>query len=616
METVPESIRIAVDSLSGVQGAVVESPPEYVQEESSWALSLRLTSEHPSDFVPEETKWIVLVDRSYPAGRIRIYPDRKGGLAYTFPHQDRNIAANADHATWRTGKPCLDSPSQRLGRIAGGPEPLDDIEQRLRWHVERCVAWLRVAGAEQLMVNDEPFEVPQCPKELLNTKFLVVHDEGPDTWPSWAERVRQYGEVQWGTIPGFENTIVAERFCDVGKESIRVCRRGHQIGDKRLIGYWWLWPSPIVLPPWHAPGTWAGLRQAGGRLNVDVDGFIRWMAQRSGGKEAVIVLLGYPIPKLWNGAPVEVHWQAILPPDVPSVIKPMPGFRKNPKGRNARLLQNIFGGEKKLSYLKTSNWHPDRLQARGRLPYELRASSIAVIGAGALGAPVAEILARGGVTNMMILDHDNLEPGNLVRHTLTGQDLGRNKAEATAARLQGAAPMARISAHSGALPSGDLLQELLEPFDIVIDCTGEDAVLKRLAEVWWTIPIRFLSASMGFAAERLFLFESQACAFPFDDFSEAMKPWLSAERSKWSTAGETLEGAGCWSPLFPARTDDVWLAAVATVKYLERLALGTWGNELQVLEQWLDEDITGYRMLEGVAASVSGSKVVEEGGTS
>ncbi|MFY9975346.1 MAG: ThiF family adenylyltransferase [Chromatiaceae bacterium] len=486
------------------------------------------------------------------------------------------------------------------------------MEQRLRWHVERCLGWLDVAGDKQLMVNDEPFEVPQCPAELLDTRFRVVHDEGHDTWSSWKERSGQYGEVRWALMPGFEKTIVAEKFLDARGDVIRVCRRGHYPTDKPWVGYWWLWPSPIVLPPWHTPGTWAELRRTGTWMKVNVDEFIRWMAHRAGGKESVIVLLGYPIPTLWNGAPVEVHWQAILPPHVPTTLKPMKGFRPNLVGRNARLRRDIFLGTKKLPYLKTSNWHPDRLQARGRFPADVRESSIAVIGAGALGSTVAEILARGGVADILIVDHDDLEPGNLVRHTLVGADLWRNKATATAARLQGAAPMSRISAHADSLPCGDRLQKLLEPIDIVLDCTGDDEVLRRLSEAWWTIPRRFMSASLGFAAKRLFLFGTQACAFPLEEFAAAVKPWLAAERSQWSTAGETLEGAGCWSPLFPARCDDVWLGALATVKYLEHMVQGTWANGLRVLEQSLDEGIAGYRVVEVDTASTY-ANVADEG---
>ena len=598
LEEVPEPIRIAVDRLSAIPGAIVEASPEFILAESSWAVRLRLTCEHSSNFVPEQTRWIALLDVSYPAGSIRIYPDQKGGLIHTFPHQDRNVVPSTKHATWRAGKPCLDSPSQRLGRLAGGPEPKDDIEQRLRWHVERCLGWLILAGEEQLMLCDEPFEVPQFPNELLNTGFCIVHDDGHDTWPCWSERSKQFGEVHWGVIPGIEKIIVAERLLDASSEMIRVCRRGQQPSDKPWVGYWWLWPSPVVIPPWHAPGTWSELRRIGSTSNVDVDGFISWIAQRAAGKKAVILLLGYPIPMLWHGHPVEVHWQAILLPFIPATIKPKKGFAPDNFGKNDRLRNEIFAGSRKLSYLKTSNWHPDRLQARGRFSNILRTSSIAVIGAGALGSAVAEILARGGVTTLLIIDSDDLEPGNLVRHTLIGADLGRNKALATAARLKGAAPMSSISAHSASLPSGDTLQKLLEPFDIVLDCTGEDDVLRRLCDAWWAIPRHFLSASFGFAAKRLILFRAHACAFPLDEFMVAVKPWLDLERVEWSAAGEILEGAGCWSQLFPARCDDVWLGAIATVKHLESTIQGEWQNDLRVLEQSLADGFVSYRVVE------------------
>ncbi|MFA5180588.1 MAG: ThiF family adenylyltransferase [Syntrophales bacterium] len=472
------------------------------------------------------------------------------------------------------------------------------MEQRLQWHVERCLAWLEVAAADQLMVSDEPFEVPQCPSELPNTRFMVIHDEGRDTWLSWHGRIGQRGEIHWSMMPGFEKTIVAEEFIDALGGQIRSCRRRSQPSDKPWVGYWWLWPSPIVIPPWHAPGTWAELRQIGAKLKVDVDGFIRWMAHRAGGKEDVIILLGYPIPTLWNGAPLEVHWQALLPPNVPAKIKPMNGFRANPRGRNERLRSDIFSGGKNLYYLKTANWHPDRLQARGRFSSVVRTHSVAVIGAGALGSAVAELLARGGVIDILIIDHDKLEAGNLVRHTLTGADLGRNKATATAERLQGAAPMSCIASHAAWLPRGDALQALLKPFEVVLDCTGDDDVLRLLGETWWPIPRFFLSSSLGVEANRLFLFGAHACSFPFEEFDAAIRPWLVAERSQWSATGETLEGTGCWSPLFPARSDDVWLAAVATVKYLERFVEEKVSDGLLVLEQRSEESLSGYHPAE------------------
>ncbi len=614
VDEAPGSIRVALDRLLGVPSVALETHPEFISAESAWAVRLRLTSPCSSDFVPEQTRWVVLIDGSYPAGSIRIFPAQDGGIVHTFPHQDRNVVSTLNHATWRTGKPCLDSPSQRLGRIAGGPEPKGDVEQRLRWHVERCLAWLEVAANDQLMVGDEPFEVPQCPLDLINSCFTVIHDEGEDSWAAWGKQLGHHGEVHWGVIPSLDKTIVAEKFFDTRGDPIRSCRRGYQSSESPWIGYWWLWPSPIVIPPWHAPGTWAELRRAGARLNVDVDGFFRWMVHQARGKEDVIILLGYPIPSRWNGAPVEVHWQAISSPEIPTNIKPMKGFRDNLRGRYERLRWGFFSGSKKLSYLATENWHPDRLQARGRLHAEVRKSSVALIGAGALGSAVAELLVRGGVAEIIIIDHDDLKAGNLVRHTLTGEALGHNKAKAVAARLQAAAPMSRVNSLATPLPQGDALQTLLEPFDVVLDCTGDDDVLRRLDAAWWSVPRRFLSASLGFSAARLFLFRAHACCFPLEEFTGAVEPWLEEERSKWTACGETLEGAGCWSPLFPARSDDVWLAAVATVKYLERVEVGMIPDGLRVLEQRFDEGLAGYQLVELEGACDDSSSPTHESG--
>jgi len=593
LDEAPRLIRLAFDRLAGIPGVGLESSLEFVPSESSWAFRVRLTSPQASDFVPRETLWIVLVDDTYPAGRIRLFPATDEGLTSTFPHQDRNVVREANLMAYRTGKPCLESPLLRLGRIAGGPEPRGDSEQRLRWYIERCLVWLELAASSQLMLANEPFELPQCPAELVDHQISVIHDEGGDTWRFWSERLRTYGEVRWGKLPGLDKAIVADEFYDAHGSLIRCCRRRAPQDDEPWIGYWWLWPAPIVIPPWHSPGTWADLRLLGSKSDVDVNEFLWWIAHRAGGKNAVVLLIGYPIPRLWHGAPEEIHWQSFNVPYIPSPIRPLNGFRANAMGEADRLRRDIFLGSKPLRYLKTTNWHPDRLQARGRLNMQARACSVALIGGGALGSAVAELLARGGVSSILIIDYDELESGNLVRHTLTSANLGCNKASALATRLQQAAPMSHITSFAGCLPHGQALFDLLESFTVVMDCTGDDEVLRSLGETWWPIPRSFVSASMGYAANRVFLYSSHSCTFPVKDFQIALQPWLDLERAQWTTSGETLEGAGCWSPLFPARCDDVWLAAVAVVRHLERLLEGMEMDGLLVLEQAPDKGIPG-----------------------
>ena len=59
---------------------------------------------------------------------------------------------------------------------------------------------------------------------------------------------------------------------------------------------------------------------------------------------------------------------------------------------------------------------------------------------------MAEHLVRGGVTDLALIDGDPLEAGNLVRHSLTMNELKGNKAEKLMERLNFVSPHARVRA--------------------------------------------------------------------------------------------------------------------------------------------------------------------------
>ncbi len=66
----------------------------------------------------------------------------------------------------------------------------------------------------------------------------------------------------------------------------------------------------------------------------------------------------------------------------------------------------------------------------------LREKSVAVIGLGAVGSVVAELLARAGVGMLVLFDHDKVEASNLHRQLLYDEgDIGRHKVEAAARKL-------------------------------------------------------------------------------------------------------------------------------------------------------------------------------------
>ena len=109
---IPAAIETALRSLTGLRGCVVEGRPALAAP--GWIVCLSLEAENAGALVPTTTRWCVQLDRTYPASSIGFYPASIGGLAVTFPHQERN-EADRDGRGYRSGKLCLDSPFGELG---------------------------------------------------------------------------------------------------------------------------------------------------------------------------------------------------------------------------------------------------------------------------------------------------------------------------------------------------------------------------------------------------------------------------------------------------------------------------------------------------------------------
>lgn len=195
---------------------------------------------------------------------------------------------------------------------------------------------------------------------------------------------------------------------------------------------------------------------------------------------------------------------------------------------------------------------------------DLQAIRIVILGVGALGSSIAELLARSGCREITVVDPDVLHIGNIVRHSLTATDVGQAKAVAVARRIEGCNPNAAVRAWIGTL--ADIPSEVLLNVDVIVDCTGEDEVLERLSEREWDVPVRWVSASVGFAARRLFVFTAFARSFPQAAFVREIGAWLDEDRSSHDIGDFPWDAVGCWHPTFPADATDMQVLASATVK--------------------------------------------------
>ena len=99
-------------------------------------------------------------------------------------------------------------------------------------------------------------------------------------------------------------------------------------------------------------------------------------------------------------------------------------------------------------------------------------ASVLVVGAGALGSPVATYLAGAGVGRLGIVDDGDVELSNLHRqHLHFTPDLGVAKAQSAAAKLGFLNPEIVVEPYQAAFNAA-----MVEGQDLVVDCTDSFAV--------------------------------------------------------------------------------------------------------------------------------------------
>src|SRR3954471_4000419 len=101
----------------------------------------------------------------------------------------------------------------------------------------------------------------------------------------------------------------------------------------------------------------------------------------------------------------------------------------------------------------------------------LKASSVLLVGAGGLGAPLALYLAAAGVGTLGLVDFDVVDFTNLQRQVVHGtKDVGRPKLDSAADRIKDINPNVSVERHPTKLTSKNAL-EIIRAYDVVVDGT-------------------------------------------------------------------------------------------------------------------------------------------------
>ncbi|AQA00045.1 molybdopterin biosynthesis protein MoeB [Sphingopyxis sp. QXT-31] len=138
---------------------------------------------------------------------------------------------------------------------------------------------------------------------------------------------------------------------------------------------------------------------------------------------------------------------------------------------------------------------------------KLKASHVAVIGAGGIGCPAITYLAAAGIGRLTIVDHDHVELSNLQRQPLfTDADIGASKAEVAADAVRRINPHVEAVAVVQRLDSSNA-ETLLTGASLILDgCDNFDTRLAvNRAAVARQIPL--LSAAIGAFEGQVALYE-------------------------------------------------------------------------------------------------------------
>jgi len=537
-----------------------------------WSFAVDATVDVPVDSsLPPTTRWRIVLAATYPWGLLEAFLDAEQGVTLTFPHQHCNLPPCCQDRLWQRGLICVRSPNFAFNRRHLDTEPTGSVE-RMRWFLGRVIAWLNAAARGALVANGDPFELPDFAPEGRT----VVWSESEESLSVWLTKMPQFGLADICHVCGSEHdgVFAIQAFRDARDQELIRIPWGTLVAEKRTFekAVWIRLPCSPYLRPYQAPLTWGDMRECFREMRLPFDGMLRRALQPIRDGLQHLAIFGFPIPEKVGGDAAIMHWQACMLPILAYGVITRPGFRNNAVGYWRQDCFESFRPPERIKWCESRNWHVDQITGRGALREVVRTKRIGIIGAGAVGSVLAELLVRAGLLCLEVVDNDAFEAGNLVRHTLTMDDVGSNKANALAERLRKLSPHVSVVSTIAAFPLvSNTARDRLVACDLLIDCSASDEVAHALGSAPWNETGLRASISLGFAAKRCYVYLATAHRFDLGDLQSKASKWFEADARELASADLPAEAVGCWHPLFPARIDGVWSMTSLAVGEIERV---------------------------------------------
>ena len=531
--------------------------------EHLWYLSIRICNTNEERSVFLNSVWYVTFEDIFPAGKIKIFPAVNGGIIDTFYHQSNN-GVISENGLWRRGDVCLKDSLEYMADINKEPSNFMD---RIYWNIKRLLEWVDKAEKNCLVTNKDRFELPDI-RESYNIDIIFNEDE--ISYMQWEDSGAKSGIVK---LKGGENNqYFVQTFYDLKNNICVENVWGGYVNEQKedfITGIWIALDKIPVINIWQAPNTIAELKNILEQNGISWEqGIIRLFDKIRDGKRHPF-LIGFPIPEKFFGENRNYHWWSWMLPRLSYGNKVHKGFRPEKKGWHLRDSLLILNENNKIEWSYSQNWNQNQILNRGMFKRRVIRKKYAIIGAGAIGSMVSELLVRSGVWKLLIMDGDILSVGNLSRHTLAIKDINHAKATGLKERLESINSHVRVEIVNEYLSYNNL--DALTMCDVIIDCTAKDSVIDVLSKIKTEKIIS--SISVGFKAERLYFVYYKGKEFNENVFSQQMLELIQKDKKKMNIENLPWDGVGCWNPVFPALGYDMYMAASVAVEMMTKLII-------------------------------------------
>lgn len=329
---------------------------------------------------------------------------------------------------------------------------------------ERVDEWLAAAGAGRLDPEDGPLHPPVA-YSVASTK-VVVDADTPDTedqlWVGRADLVTKGPQrrdlVAWVSLADWDSVEVH------GTPAMAILLNS---------------PLPSEYPK-SVNDLLKSVEQAGVSFGL-IFSTLRLVAALVPAGEPGYLVLGAPMRRKAAGEPLCQHltvWE--IEADALNRVRAYAQAIDDEAERRREVAEWMVAA--KVGWCTVLENRPEIVNRRDRdaTAEALTGKHVVLLGCGALGSAVAEMVVRAGAARLRLLDNSIVRPGLLVRQRYGDDDIARAKAAALKRRLDGLGLGCEIDIDTSNLKDGVLARlEGLEP-DLVIDATASRRVAHRL----------------------------------------------------------------------------------------------------------------------------------------